>query len=93
MIVSGEPSFPHPLGVSIVDGGVNVALYSSVAEGVCFSAFDASGSEGRHALMLADSDIWHGFIPGIEPGQEYGFRVSGPYAPSAGVRCKRSRRN
>ncbi len=91
MIVPGEPSFPHPLGVSIADGGVNVALYSSVAEGVSFSAFDASGSESRHALVLADSDIWHGFIPGIEPGQEYGFRVSGPYAPSAGTRCNPSK--
>ena len=87
MIVPSEPSFPHPLGVSIVDGGVNVALYSSVAEGICFSAFDASGSESRHALTLVDSDIWHGFIPGIEPGQEYGFRVSGPYSPSTGARC------
>ncbi len=87
MIVSGEPSFPYPLGVSFVDGGVNVALYSTVADGVCFSAFDAGGSESRHELTLADSDIWHGFIPGIEPGQEYGFRVSGPYAPPAGARC------
>ena len=74
MTVPGEPSFPHPLGVSFVDGGVNVALYSSVAEGICFSTFDASGSESRHALTLADSDIWHSFIPGIESGQEYGFR-------------------
>jgi glycogen operon protein len=91
MTVPGEPSFPHPLGVSFVDGGVNVALYSSVADGICFSAFDAGGSESRHALTLADSDIWHGFIPGIESGQEYGFRVTGPYAPSAGARCNPSK--
>ena len=86
-MVPGEPSFPHPLGVSIVDGGVNVAVFSSVADGVSCSTFDANGSESSQALTLADSDIWHGFIPGIEPGQEYGFRVSGPYSPSTGARC------
>ncbi|MDQ6806188.1 MAG: alpha-amylase family glycosyl hydrolase [Actinomycetota bacterium] len=91
MISSGELSFPHPLGVSIVDGGVNVALYSSVAEGVSVSTFDADGGETRHALKLADSDIWHGFIPGIGAGQEYGFRVAGPYSPSGGTRCNPSK--
>jgi isoamylase len=87
VILPSEPSFPHPLGVSIVNSGVNVALYSSVAEGVCFSTFDASGAESRHPLTLVDSDIWHGFMPGIESGQEYGFRVFGPYSPSTGARC------
>jgi isoamylase len=87
MSLPGESSFPHPLGASIVDGGVNVALYSSVAEQVCLSTFDANGAESRYPLTLADSDIWHGFIPGIGSGQEYGFRVFGPYSPSAGARC------
>jgi isoamylase len=87
MTLAGERSFPYPLGVSIVDGGVNAALYSSVADEVFLSAFDASGAETRYQLTLADSDIWHGVIPGIGPGQEYGFRISGPYAPSSGVRC------
>src|SRR5579863_1406067 len=85
--MSSEPSFPYPLGVSVADGGVNVAVYSSVAEGVSFSSFDATGVERSHPLTLADSDIWHGFIPAIEVGQQYGFRVSGPYSPSAGTRC------
>ena len=81
-------SFPYPLGVSIAAGGVNVALYSSVAAAVSFSTFAADGTESRHPLTLADSDIWHGCIPGVEPGQEYGFRVSGPYSPSStGARC------
>jgi isoamylase len=88
---TGEPSFPYPLGVSVVDGGVNVALYSSVAEGIFFSSFDEDGAETAHALTLADSDIWHGFVPGIGVGQEYGFRVSGPYSPSAGARCNASK--
>lgn len=48
----GDPSFPHPPGVSIVDGGVNVALYSSVAEKICFCTFDAGGAEHQHPLTL-----------------------------------------
>jgi isoamylase len=87
MTDSGGRSFPYPLGVSITDSGVNVALYSSVANKVYLSTFDAAGAETRHQLTLADSDIWHGFIPGIGPGQQYGFRVFGPYAPPAGARC------
>jgi isoamylase len=77
--------------VSVVDGGVNVALYSSVAHGVSFSTFDAHGAESPHALTFADSDIWHGFVPGVGAGQEYGFRVSGPYSPSTGPRCNASK--
>ncbi len=87
MAVQRERSFPFPLGVTIMDGGVNVALYSSVADTVYLSTFDAAGTETRHQLTQVDSDIWHGLIPGIGPGQEYGFRVSGPYSPPTGTRC------
>jgi isoamylase len=87
MAPSGEASFPHPLGVSVVDGGVNVALYSSVAEGVSLSTFDGAGGETRHALTLADSDIWHGIVAGVAPGDEYGFRIEGPFSPAQGARC------
>src|SRR5260370_42394959 len=82
----GERSFPYPLGVSFGDGGVNVALYSSVADKVYLSTFDAGGAGTRHQLSLVDSDIWHGFIPGIGPGPEDGFRAPGPYSPPAGTR-------
>jgi isoamylase len=68
-----------------------VALYSSVATAVELSTFDAGGAESVHPLAMADSDIWHGFVPGVEPGQEYGFRVSGPYSPSTGARCNPSK--
>ena len=87
MIRPGERSFPYPLGVTIADGGVNATLYSGVADKVYLSTFDAGGAETRHQLTQVDSDIWHGFIPGVGPGQEYGFRVSGPFAPPAGARC------
>ncbi|HEY5318316.1 MAG TPA: alpha-amylase family glycosyl hydrolase, partial [Solirubrobacteraceae bacterium] len=91
MTPAGEPSFPHPLGVSMVDGGANVALYSSVAQGVSFCTFDADGVESPQALTLVDGDVWHGFIPGVLAGQEYGFRVSGSYSPPTGARCNASK--
>jgi glycogen operon protein len=86
-MTADDLSFPYPLGVSVIDGGVNVALHSGVAESVAFSTFAADGSESQHALRCVDDDIWYGFIPGVSPGQQYGFRVSGPYAPSTGARC------
>jgi isoamylase len=70
-----------------VDGGVNAAVYSSVADAVQLCTFDADGAEARHQLTLVDSDIWHGFVPDLAPGREYGFRVFGPHSPSTGSRC------
>jgi isoamylase len=87
MTVPRQRSSPYPLGVSFAGDGVNAALYSSVAHQVWLCAFAADGTETRYPLTQADSDIWHGFIPGLRPGQEYGFRVAGPYAPEAGARC------
>ena len=86
--MSEQPSYPHPLGVSFVGAGVNVALYSTVAESVAFCTFDAAGNETKQSLTLVDGDVWHGWFPGIAPGQEYGFRVTGPFSPStSGARC------
>jgi glycogen operon protein len=73
--------------VTLVDGGVNVAVYSSVAQSVEFCCFDGTGKETQYPLSLVDNDIWHTFVPGIAAGQEYGFRVSGPYSPASGIRC------
>jgi isoamylase len=77
--------------VTPTDGGVNVAVYSSVADGVSFSTFDDAGAETRHALTSVDGDVWHGFVPGIGPGQEYGLRVPGPHTPATGARCNPSK--
>lgn len=83
----GDVSLPYPLGVTAVEGGVNVALYSSVATAVSFSTFAADGTETQRPIRYVDGDIWHDFIPGIAPGQQYGFRVDGPYSPGTGARC------
>lgn len=91
MTLAGEASFPYPLGVSVVDGGVNVALFSSVATAVTFCTFDASGTEEAHPVTLADSDIWHGFVPGVTVGQQFGFRVDGPYNPPSGAWCNKAK--
>jgi glycogen operon protein len=73
--------------VTVTDRGVNVAVYSRVAQAIQFSTFDASGAETRHPLTLVDGDVWHGFVPGVAAGEEYGLRVVGPYSPSTGARC------
>ncbi|MCH8477785.1 MAG: glycogen debranching enzyme, partial [Wenzhouxiangella sp.] len=78
-----------PLGVTATAQGARVALYSSIAERVELCLFDAKGEReiGRHQLRHRHADIWHDFVPDLGPGQQYGFRVHGPYAPDQGLRC------
>ncbi|TAN22362.1 MAG: glycogen debranching enzyme GlgX [Acidobacteria bacterium] len=83
-----RPGSPAPLG-AIWDGeGVNFAVYSSVAQSVhlCLREFEGF-REARVALLEHNSHIWHGYIPGLQPGQAYGYRVSAPYAPASGQRA------
>ena len=87
MTVSARPGRPYPLGVTFADGGANVAVYSDVAEQVLLCLFDADGAETQVPLPGMDAGIWHCFLDGVTPGQRYGFRVVGPYRPSAGQRC------
>ncbi|MEM6512238.1 MAG: glycogen debranching protein GlgX [Pseudomonadota bacterium] len=78
---------PGQLGATPVEGGVNFAVYSSVAERVELCLFDEQDKESRHELTHCDAGVWHGFLPGCQPGQRYGFRVHGPYDPDAGLTC------
>ena len=77
------------LGAEVQARGVRFALFSEVAERVEVCLFDAlSGREtDRHSLRQRDGDIWHDTLPGLGPGQHYGYRVHGPYAPELGLRC------
>ena len=75
------------LGATVRDGGVNFAVASTVAESVAVCLFDADGRETRWELGDYDAGTWHGFIPGVQPGQAYGYRVDGPFDPSRGLRC------
>jgi glycogen operon protein len=81
----GRPS--SPLGATPFDGGTNFAVASSVAQGAEVCLISDSGEETRYRLPDYDGGAWHGFLPGVGPGQAYGFRVSGPYNAAQGLRC------
>ena len=81
------PGSGYPLGASYDGVGTNFAVFSSVAERVELCLLDANGAEERVTLQERDGFVWHGYLPGIGPGQRYGYRVHGPYEPAAGHRC------
>ena len=80
------PGSPYPLGATYDGAGTNFTLFSEAAERVELCLFDAAGHETRVRLPEVDGFVWHGYLPGIGPGQQYGFRVHGPYEPAAGLR-------
>jgi isoamylase len=81
------PGRAYPLGATYDGAGTNFAVFSEVAERVELCLFDADDTESRITLPEVDGFIWHAYIPNIEPGQRYGYRVHGPYDPQAGLRC------
>ena len=81
------PGDSYPLGASYDGAGTNFALFSEIAEQVELCLFDHDGAETRVALREVDGFIWHCYLPGVGPGQRYGYRVHGPYDPAAGHRC------
>ncbi|HYX93473.1 MAG TPA: glycogen debranching enzyme, partial [Geodermatophilus sp.] len=81
------PGTAYPLGATYDGTGTNFAIFSEVAEKVELCLFDADGNEERIRLPEMDGYVWHAFLPGIQPGQRYGYRVHGPYDPSQGLRC------
>ncbi len=81
------PGRPYPLGATYDGTGVNFALFSEVAERVELCLIDEAGAETRHELVEVDGYVWHAYLPGVHPGQRYGFRVHGPYDPANGHRC------
>ena len=81
------PGTAYPLGASYDGSGTNFALFSEVAEKVELCLFGAHGAETRVELPEVDGFVWHAFLPGLEPGQRYGYRVTGPYDPKRGHRC------
>ncbi len=70
---------------------MNFSLFSSVAQRVELCLFDDAGHETRYDLPEITAWRWHGYFPGLRPGQKYGFRVHGPWAPSAGFCCNPSK--
>jgi isoamylase len=86
------PGTPYPLGATWDGAGTNFALFSEVAEQVELCLFDGDDANGdsretRIAITEVDGLVWHCYLPGVEPGQRYGYRVHGPYQPERGHRC------
>ena len=78
---------PHPLGVTPMAGGANVAVVSRHAERIEVCLLDGEGREtARHALPERTGDVHHGFVPGLAVGQAYGLRAHGEWAPERGRR-------
>ena len=85
------PGTPYPLGASFDGAGTNFAVFSEVGTDVELCLFDEEGAETRVTLPEMDGFVWHGYVPRIQPGQRYGFRVHGPYVPARGQRCNPSK--
>jgi isoamylase len=81
-----------PLGATVTCGGVNFSLYSRDASGIELLIFDREDDGRPSRVIRLDPSInrtyhyWHVFVPGLQAGQLYGFRVHGPFDPSKGLR-------
>ncbi|RAM52206.1 MAG: glycogen debranching enzyme GlgX [Hapalosiphonaceae cyanobacterium JJU2] len=86
MYFSLWPGRPYPLGANWDGKGTNFAIFSEHATKVELCLFDQKGRETRLEIKEVTNFTWHGYVPGIGPGQRYGFRVHGPFAPEEGHR-------
>ena len=82
---------PPPLGSTWDGRGVEFALFSRNALAVELCLFDDAGIETRVPVLSRRADVWHVYVSGVGPGQRYGWRVQGPYAPGAGLRFNRNK--
>src|SRR3954469_18089882 len=83
------PGKPFPLGATWDGEGVNFALYAENATGVDLCLFDETDSpkeSARIRVAEVSHHVWHVYLPGLKPGQLYGYRVYGPYEPENGHR-------
>ena len=80
--------YPYPLGTSWDGEGINFALFSAHAHRVDLCLFGETGQHALSQFTLPESTdhVWHGYLPGVRPGQCYGYRVFGPYQPELGHR-------
>ncbi|QTE28306.1 glycogen debranching protein GlgX [Pengzhenrongella sicca] len=81
------PGHPNPLGATYDGAGTNFALFSEAADRVELCLIDEDGTETRIELREVDGFVWHCYLPGLPPGQRYGYRVHGPFDPANGNRC------
>ena len=84
-----RPGVPYPLGATCDAGGVNFALFSENASAVelcLFGSADGNDETASFQVNEQTDQVWHIYLPGIRPGQRYGYRVHGPYEPRNGSR-------
>ena len=81
------PGSAYPLGATFDGTGTNFALFSEAAERVELCLFDEDGVETRIEMLDVDAYVWHCYLPQIQPGQRYGYRVHGPHNPANGQRA------
>jgi len=84
-----RPGKPYPLGATWDGAGVNFSIYSEHANQVELCLFDSPSAprESARIPLREQTDlVWHGYLPGVLPGQLYGYRVRGPYHPEQGHR-------
>src|ERR1035438_8002078 len=78
---------PFPRGATYDGRGVNFSLLSDASECVELCLFDHAGAnEQRIRIRERTCGAWHIYLPGVTPGQLYGYRVHGPYEPELGLR-------
>jgi isoamylase len=85
------PGKPYPLGATFDGAGTNFSLFSEAADRVELCLFDDAGHQTSVDLPETTALCWHGYLPSIRPGQRYGFRVHGPWAPEKGLWCNPSK--
>jgi len=98
-MVETWPGAAYPLGATFDGSGTNFALFSEVAERVELCLFeDGPGGDGAGAqvetrveVTEVDAFVWHCYLPTVQPGQRYGYRVHGPWDPAKGLRCNPSK--
>jgi glycogen operon protein len=89
VIPQGDPVWPgrsRPLGATWDGEGTNFAVFTEGAEAVELCLLAEDGTQRRFDLHEVTAHTWHGYVPGIGPGQRYGYRVHGPFDPRHGLR-------
>ena len=92
--IKPRPGVPYPLGATCDRSGVNFALASEGATAVELCLFgEAEGDQETARFEVAEQTdhVWHIYLPGIQPGQRYGYRVHGPYEPQTGKRFNKKK--
>ena len=85
------PGTAYPLGATFDGSGTNFAIFSESAERVELCLFAEDGTETRIDMQDVDAYVWHAYLPQVQPGQRYGYRVHGAYDPKNGQRANPSK--